>query len=93
MQRKFIAAAIVTSTVFTAPALAQLPGSDSSSQTSLGIPLKSDAPPTQEEIEKRKANDRAYQAAIQKIPDKKASTDPWGTIRPTAPTSKNKQQQ
>jgi hypothetical protein len=92
MQRKLIAAAILISTALTAPALAQSPGSSSSSQSSLGIPLKADAPLTQEEIEKRKANDRAYQAAIQKIPDKKAS-DPWGTIRPTAPTWKNKQQQ
>jgi hypothetical protein len=93
MQRKFIAAAILASIVFTAPALAQSAGSDTSSQTSVGIPLKYDVPPTPDEIDKRRANDRAYQAAIQKIPDKKGSADPWGTIRPPAPTSKNKQQQ
>jgi hypothetical protein len=59
----------------------------------VSIPYNSEQPPTPEEIEKRKATDRAYNAAMQKIPDKKPSADPWGTIRPTSPTaSKNKQQ-
>ena len=60
MQRKFIAAAMSISTGLMTPALAQVAGS--SSQSSVGIPLKSDAPLTQEEIEKRKAQDSAYQA-------------------------------
>ena len=46
-----------------------------------------------EEIEKQKAADRAYNTAIQKIPEKKSSVDPWGNIRPSSPSaSKNKQQ-
>ena len=36
-----------------------------------------------------KAADEAYKAAVGKIPDQK-STDPWGTVRDTAP-SKNSQ--
>jgi hypothetical protein len=85
MQRKLIAAAIFA--VFAAPASAQSPGQ--SSQSSIGIPLKSDKPMTEEEIEKRKASDRAYDAAMQKIPDRKAPADPWGDIRPTSSASKS----
>ncbi len=60
-------------------------------QETLGIPLKSVVPPSQEEIEKQKAKDRAYDAALHKIPDKKTAVDPWGNIRPAAPaTAKNK---
>ncbi len=34
-----------------------------------------------------------HNAAIQKIPDKKSSVDPWGNVRPSSPSaSKNKQQ-
>jgi hypothetical protein len=69
------------------PAFAQDPSSRPS------IELNPDRPASQEIIEKRKANDAAYNAAMKKIPDKKASSDPWGDIRPVAPTVKNKQQQ
>ena len=65
----------------------------SSSNSSIGIPLNPQQPLTPEEIEKRKANDRAYNEAIQKIPDKKPSADPWGNVRPnSSTTTKNKQQ-
>jgi hypothetical protein len=40
---------------------------------------------TPEEIEKQKAADAAYKAAMQKIPDKKVANDPWGGIRDTTP--------
>jgi len=64
------------------PASAQAPG----------IPINPKRPPTQEEIERQKAADQEYNAAIQKIPDKKSNADPWGNIRPGSPTaSKNKQ--
>jgi len=59
-----------------------------------GIPVNPKRPPTQEEIERQKATDQAYDAAVKKIPDKKSSADPWGIVRPSAPTaSKNKPQQ
>jgi hypothetical protein len=63
------------------------------SKSNLGIPIKQETPPSQEEIDRRKAVDKAYDATIQKIPDKKSSADPWAGVRPTSPaTAKNKQQ-
>jgi len=62
-------------------------------QDSAGVPINPKRPLTPEEVERKKATDEAYQAAIKKIPDKKASADPWGAIRPAAPTAKNKPQQ
>jgi hypothetical protein len=74
--------------LFTGSAFAQ-----SSDSAPVGIPLKIERPPTQDEIDKQKAADRAYNAAIDKIPDKKSSSDPWGNIRQPSPTaSKNKTQ-
>ena len=43
---------------------------------------------TPEELEKKKAADAAYKAAMDKIPEKKAANDPWGNIR-EAPASGN----
>jgi hypothetical protein len=88
MWRKLVAAGAIVA-LLTAPVLAQqlAPQSDT-----VGIPLNRQIPPSPEEIEKRKAADRDYNAAIQKIPDKKPSTDPWGNIRPGSSSAKNKQQ-
>jgi hypothetical protein len=36
---------------------------------------------TPEQIEKEKAADRAYKQSLQKIPDAKAPSDPWGSAR------------
>jgi hypothetical protein len=38
-------------------------------------------PMTLEEIEKKKAADAAYKAAMEKIPEKKGAADPWGNVR------------
>ncbi|MGA8650092.1 MAG: hypothetical protein ACLP19_17810 [Xanthobacteraceae bacterium] len=55
----------------------------------LSIPFKPKTPPpSQEQIERQKAADKAYDAAIHKIPDKKSPPDPWGDVRP----AKSKQQ-
>jgi hypothetical protein len=51
-------------------------------QSTLSVPFKSEPPPTQEQIERQKAADKAYQAVIRKLPDKKSSADPWGDVRP-----------
>ena len=57
--------------------------SNSDAQSPLSMPFKPKAPPpTQEQIDRQKAADRAYEAAVQKIPDKKSSADPWGNVRP-----------
>ena len=49
---------------------------------------------TPEEQEKQKQLDADYKAATNKIPDQKAPTDPWGSVRPapTVPAPKKKQQ-
>jgi len=89
MLRNLLSAAVIVA-LMSGPALAQ-PAPSSGSQ--LGIPLNGERPLTPEEIEKRKAADRAYNAAMQKIPDKKPSSDPWGNVRPSSSTAaKNKQQ-
>jgi hypothetical protein len=93
MLQKFIAAGAMA-VLLTAPVFAQtaqVPESASSGSPSLGLPFKSDRPVTVEEVERRKAVDRAYEAAVHKIPDKKVSADPWGDIRPGAANAKGKQ--
>jgi hypothetical protein len=79
-------AALVAGLVFARDAMAQ-PAGSSSPQSSIGIPLSSKHVPTQEEIEKQRAEDRAYEKTLQKMPDKKAPSDPWGAMRP-APAAK-----
>jgi hypothetical protein len=60
----------------------------------LSVPFKQKAPPpSKEQIERQKAADKAYEATIHKIPDKKASTDPWGGIRPGSPAAAKKSNQ
>jgi hypothetical protein len=57
--------------------------SNSDAQSPLGMPFEPKAsPPTQEQIERQRATDQAYEAAIQELPDKKSSADPWGDVRP-----------
>jgi hypothetical protein len=36
---------------------------------------------TPEEIEQDKVRDKAYRESLRKIPDAKASSDPWGNVR------------
>jgi len=40
---------------------------------------------TPDVIEKEKAADRAYKESLKKIPDAKASSDPWGNTRTVEP--------
>ncbi|MGO9700200.1 MAG: hypothetical protein ACLPX7_13180 [Xanthobacteraceae bacterium] len=62
-------------------------------QDTPGISLNPRKQLSPEQIEKQKAADQAYQAAMKKIPDKSSSGDPWGNVRPAVPTTaKNKQQ-
>jgi hypothetical protein len=89
MLRRLLPAGVIVA-LMSAPAFAQ---PASSSNSNIGIPLNPEKRLTPEDIEKQKAAERAYDAAIQKIPDKKPSADPWGNIRPSTPTTaKNKQQ-
>jgi hypothetical protein len=70
-----LAAAAAALTLSSATALAQVPMP--------GVHLGGDkAPPSAQELERRRAIDKAYKAATEKIPEKKTAADPWGGIRP-----------
>jgi hypothetical protein len=68
--RIFSAVAVVV--LLTGPAYAQMP------KMNLLPEAKSLTP---EEKEAEAAKDRAYKESLRKIPDAKASSDPWGTVR------------
>ena len=64
------AAAVIT--LLTAPAYAQTP------HVNLIPELQSKSP---EEKEAEAAREKAYRESLRKIPDAKASSDPWGNVR------------
>jgi len=85
MLRKLIPAAAILALV-TGPAAAQ------------GVALspfkKDEKKLTPDELKAQQQREKDYKAAMDKIPDKKTTVDPWGDIRPApAPqaTAKNKQ--
>ena len=46
---------------------------------------------TPQELEAQKQRDKDYKAAMDKIPEKKVTIDPWGDVRPAPQaTAKNK---
>jgi hypothetical protein len=92
MLRKLIRAGAIVA-ICVGPAAAQDPGGSLGSSSHLSVPLNQQAPPTAEEIAKQKASDRAYDAAMKKIPDKKSSADPWGDVRPMTPSAARNRQQ
>jgi hypothetical protein len=66
-----LAAAIM---LLASPAFAQVPK----------LNLLQDKPSkTQDELDAEKAQDKAYKESLKKIPDQKAPSDPWGTVRNT----------
>jgi hypothetical protein len=70
--------AMPTSIVLVRPAHAQMPN------INLMPEVKSK---TTEEKEQEAAQDKAYKDSLRKIPDAKASTDPWGGVRTDPPKS------
>jgi hypothetical protein len=68
--RLLSAAAVMV--LLTAPAYAQTPN------INLIPELQSKSP---EEKEQEAIRDKAYKDSLKKIPDAKASSDPWGTVR------------
>ena len=81
------------------PAYAQLSpggspggGASSSGRPSLTLGGEKKAK-TEDELEYEKRRDEAYKAGLNKIPDKKANTDPWGSVRgaATQPSKPNQQ--
>jgi hypothetical protein len=76
-----LAAGAAALALLPATALAQLP---------VGVHLGGDKdPPSAQELERRRALDKAYNAANQKIPEKKPANDPWGNIRSAPGASAN----
>ena len=75
-----LAAAIM---LLASPAFAQVPK----------LNLLADKPSkSQDELDAEKAQDKAYKESLKKIPDQKAPTDPWGSVRSgsdTAPPAKS----
>lgn len=68
-----LAAAMI---LLASPAFAQIPK----------LNLMQDKPSkTQEELDAEKAQDKAYRDSLKKIPDQKAPSDPWGSVRSDAP--------
>ena len=59
--------------LFAVPAYAQVPNINL-------IPSETKSR-TPEEIEKDKATDKAYRESLRKIPNAKATADPWGNVR------------
>jgi len=70
---RMLSAAVVV-VVLTAPAYAQAPN------INLMPEFQSKSP---EEKEQDAVKDKAYKESLKKIPDAKASSDPWGTVRST----------
>jgi hypothetical protein len=84
MLRKLIPAAAILA-LAAAPAAAQVALSPFKSQEKKLTP---------DELKAKQDQERDYKAAMDKIPEKKVTVDPWGDIRPApAPqaTAKNKQ--
>ena len=70
--RMLSAAAVMV--LLTAPAYAQMPN------INMMPDIQSKSP---EEKEQEAIRDKAYKESLKKIPDAKASSDPWGTMRST----------
>ena len=71
-----ILSAAAVMVLLTAPAYAQMPNINL-------IPEATHRTP--EEKEQDAVKDKAYRESLKKIPDSKASSDPWGTVRSETP--------
>jgi hypothetical protein len=79
MLRNLIQAAAILALV-TGPAAAQMALSPFKEQEKKLTP---------DELKAKQQRDKDYKAAMDKIPEKKVTIDPWGDVRP-APQAKNK---
>ena len=78
---RVMAAAAVTLGLLAAPAAAQMGGKG----------MRPSEKPADPEAAKRKAaQDRAYKAALERIPDSKEKYDPWGGVVPADSSKKPK---
>jgi hypothetical protein len=77
MTKTFMVAAAAL-TLFAMPAQAQMAG-----KRHQGDDKKS-------EQKENKVDEKAYKAALERIPDSKEKYDPWGSMRPAEPSKKPK---
>jgi hypothetical protein len=85
MLRKLIPAAAIL-------ALVAGPAAPASAQVALSPFKEQEKKLTPDELKAKQDQERDYKAAIDKIPEKKVTVDPWGDIRPAPQaTAKNKQ--
>jgi hypothetical protein len=75
---KILAVALAMLALIALPAHAQMGGKRH------GDDKKTDAPT-------KKVDEKAYKAALERIPEPKEKYDPWGVARPTDPAKKPKQ--
>jgi hypothetical protein len=66
------------------PAYAQMSGGGGSGGPNINL-MPELTSKTPEEKEADAIKDKAYRESLRKIPDAKASNDPWGTVRSEAP--------
>jgi hypothetical protein len=78
---KALMIAVTTVALLAAPAHAQMGGGGKHHQTD---DKKTDAPA-------KKVDDKAYKAALERIPEPKEKYDPWGVTKPADPAKKPKQ--
>ena len=79
--------------VFCVAAVIALLASPAFAQTgtpSLNLLMDNKPAKSQEEKDAEAARDKAYKESLKKIPDAKASTDPWGNVRSDAPKDGSK---
>jgi hypothetical protein len=80
-----------------AAAILALVAGPASAQVALSPFKRDEKKLTPDELKAKQERDKDYKAAMDKIPDKKVTVDPWGDIRPAPQatakqsTAKNKQ--
>lgn len=74
---KFLGVAAIALVLMAAPAMAQMGGKRRAGDNAAAA----SAP---------KVDDKAYKAALERIPDPKVKYDPWGGVAPAADTAKKK---
>jgi hypothetical protein len=91
MLRKLIQAAAILS-LLTGQAYGQLSGGNTGNSVPMNL-APTEHRRTPEEMQRDREIEAQYNRAVTKIPDKKPSNDPWGSIRSGPAPSASKQQQ
>jgi hypothetical protein len=87
MLRKLIPTVAILAIAILAIAILALVAGPAAAQVALSPFKGQEKRLTPDEIAKQKASESAYRAAMDKIPEKKVTVDPWGNIRSAPSTS------